>query len=158
MFGIKKGIKIIIASPTEGEVFPLSKVNDPVFRDKIVGDGVAILPSKGRIVAPADGTVTMLFETKHAIGIKTEQGVELLIHIGLDTVNLKGQFFTAHVNIGDKVKAGDLLLEFDIACITEAGYELMTPVVVCNMTDYSGIVSDTGMMIKELEQIIKIKK
>lgn len=158
MFGLKKDKKILIASPVEGKVFPLSQVNDPVFRDKIVGDGVAILPSKGRVVAPADGTVAMLFETKHAVSIKTEQGVELLIHIGLDTVNLKGQFFTAHVSTGDMVKAGDLLVEFDMAGIREAGYELITPVVICNMSDYSGIIPDTGMMINELEQLITVKK
>lgn len=158
MFGLKKDKKILIASPVEGKVFPLSQVNDPVFRDKIVGDGVAILPSKGRVVAPADGTVAMLFETKHAVSIKTEQGVELLIHIGLDTVNLKGQFFTTHVSTGDTVKAGDLLVEFDMAGIRESGYELMTPVVICNMSDYSGIIPDTGMMINELEQLITVKK
>ncbi len=158
MFGLKKDKKILIASPIEGEVFSLDHVNDPVFRDKIVGDGVAILPTKGRVVAPADGTVAMLFETKHAVSIKTEQGVELLIHIGLDTVNLKGQFFTAHVSTGDTVKAGNLLVEFDIAGIREAGYELMTPVVICNMTEFAGIVPNTGMMINELEQLITVKK
>lgn len=158
MFGLKKDRKILIASPIEGEAVPLSQVNDPVFRDKIVGDGVAVLPSKGRVVAPADGTVAMLFETKHAVSIRTEQGVELLIHIGLDTVNLKGQFFTAHVSTGEPVKAGDLLVEFDMAGIREAGYELMTPVVICNMSDYSGIVPNTGMMINELEQLITLKK
>ncbi len=158
MFGLKKDKKIMIASPIEGEAFPLSQVNDPVFRDKIVGDGVAILPGKGRVVAPADGTVAMLFETKHAVSIRTEQGVELLIHIGLDTVNLKGEYFTAHVRTGDTVKAGDLLVEFDMAGIREAGYELMTPVVICNMTDFSGIIPQTGMMIKELEQLMTVKK
>ncbi len=158
MFGLKKDKKLYISSPMEGEVFPLSQVNDPVFRDKIVGDGVAILPSKGRVLAPADGTIAMLFETKHAVSIKTEQGIELLIHIGLDTVNLKGQFFTAHVSAGDMVKTGDLLVEFDMAGIREAGYELMTPVVICNMTDYSGIVPNTGLVINELEQLITVKK
>ena len=158
MFGLKKDKKIMITSPIEGEVLPLSRVKDPVFRDKIVGDGVAILPSKGRVVAPADGTVAMLFETKHAISIRTEQGVELLIHIGLDTVNLKGQFFTAHVSAGDTVKTGDLLVEFDVTGIKGAGYELMTPVIICNMADYSGITSDTGRMIKEQEQLITVKK
>jgi PTS system beta-glucosides-specific IIC component len=158
MFGLKKGKKIMITSPIEGEVLPLAKVKDPVFRDKIIGDGVAILPSKGRVVAPVDGTVAMLFDTKHAISIKTEDGVELLIHIGLDTVNLRGQFFTAHVSTGDTVKVGDLLVEFDMTGIREAGYELITPVVICNMTDYSGITSDTGRMIKELEQLITVKK
>jgi PTS system beta-glucosides-specific IIC component len=158
MFGLKKDKKIMITSPIEGEVLPLSMVKDPVFRDKIVGDGVAILPSKGRVVAPADGTVAMLFDTRHAISIRTEQGVELLIHIGLDTVNLKGQFFTAHVSAGDTVKKGDLLVEFDVDGIKGAGYEIMTPVIICNMTDYSGITSDTGGMIKELEQLITVKK
>lgn len=157
MFGIKKDKNLIIASPMTGEAFPLNQVNDPVFRDKIVGDGVAILPSQGRVVAPTAGTVVMLFETKHAISIKTEQGVELLIHIGLDTVKLKGEFFTSHVKIGDTVKAGDLLLEFDMAGIRSAGYELMTPVIICNMTDYSGVVSRTGM-VNELEQLITLKK
>ncbi len=155
-FGKDKGLTIL--SPVAGKAYPLSEVNDPVFSDKIVGDGLAILPEQGRVVAPFDGTVTMLFETKHAISIRSEQGVEVLIHIGLDTVNLKGEHYTAKVKTGDTVSAGDLLLEFDMKQITEAGYELMTPVIICNTADYSEIISYTGSTVSELDKIMTIKK
>ncbi len=155
-FGKDKGLTIL--SPMTGKTYPLSKVNDPVFKDKIVGDGLAIMPDKGRVVAPFDGTVTMLFETKHAISIRSEQGVEVLIHIGLDTVNLKGEHYIAIVKTGDTVKAGDLLLEFDMEQITAAGYELMTPVVICNTAEYSEIIPFTGNTVSELDLIMTIKK
>ncbi len=156
--GLGKDKGIEIQAPMEGTVYAITEVNDPVFREKIVGDGIAILPNKGRVVAPVDGTVSMLFETKHAISLKSVQGTEVLIHVGLDTVKLQGENFKAHVKSGDIVRAGDLLLEFDMEKIKAAGYELITPVVICNMTDYSELRPHTGGAVKELDKIMTLKK
>ena len=100
-----------IGSPCKGKAVALTEVPDPTFSEKILGDGFAVIPSEGKIYAPADGEVTVVFDTLHAITMTTDQGAELLIHIGLDTVTLKGAPFTAHVAAGDHVKKGDLLLE-----------------------------------------------
>ncbi|WP_313579105.1 PTS sugar transporter subunit IIA [Lacrimispora sp.] len=145
-----------ILAPVEGTVVPLSEVNDPTFSQEILGKGVAIIPAKGRIVAPADGILTVVFETKHAISITTPEGAEIIVHVGLDTVNLKGEHYTAHKKQGEKVKAGELLLEFDMAAIKEAGYEVITPVIVCNTPNYPDMVCHTGMQVKELEPIIEL--
>lgn len=154
--GKDKGIEIL--APIEGTAIAITEVSDPVFREKIVGDGVAILPIRGRVVAPVDGTVALLFETKHAISLKSIQGAEVLIHVGLDTVKLQGENFKAYVKTGDVVKAGDLLLEFDMEKIKAAGYELITPIVICNTADYSEFVPYTGGAVKELDKILTIKK
>lgn len=156
--GLGKDKGIEIQAPIEGTVYAITEVNDPVFREKIVGDGIAILPNKGRVVAPVNGTVSMLFETKHAVSLKSVQGAEVLIHVGLDTVKLQGEHFKAHVKNGDFVRAGDLLLEFDMEKIKAAGYELITPVVICNTADYSELLPHTGGAVKELDKILTLKK
>ena len=156
--GLGKEKNITIYSPIEGEACSLDEVNDPVFKEKILGEGIAVKPHKGQVFSPVDGTVALLFETKHAISIQSEQGTEILIHVGLDTVNLKGAFFTAYVKTNDKVKAGDLLLEFDMEKIKEAGYDLITPVVICNGAAYSEIIPHTGNTVKKLDKIITIKR
>ena len=109
---------------------------DKTFADKILGDGAAVIPEEGKIYAPADGTVVNIMDTKHGIMFQTAQGVELLIHIGLETVNLNGKYFTSHVENGAQVKAGDLLVEFDLDAIKKEGYDPITPVVVTNGDDY----------------------
>lgn len=132
LFGGEEQAEKVIAAPVSGRAVPMSEVSDPTFSQEILGKGAAIIPSEGKVLAPADGIITMVFDTKHALSIQTENGAELIIHIGLDTVQLKGQFFEAHVNAGDKVKKGDLLLDFDIDKIKEAGYDVITPLIVCN--------------------------
>lgn len=122
-------------APMEGKLIPLSEVNDDVFSNKIMGDGVAIIPSKGELYAPADGKIEMVFETKHSLAIKTEGGTEILFHVGLDTVNLQGQYFSPKVSVGDKVKKGDLLLSFDLDKIIEAGFDPVTMIIVTNRPD-----------------------
>lgn len=141
MLGFLKGKSKgnIIYSPCNGKVVPLSEVSDPTFAEKILGDGFAVIPSEGKIYAPADGEVTMVFDTLHAITITSTQGTELLIHIGLDTVTLKGEPFTAHVAAGDKVKKGDLLMDVDLDKIKAAGLEIITPVLICNTDEYAKI-------------------
>ena len=130
---------IRLDSPLQGELIALQDVNDPVFSGGIMGRGGAVKNPAGRVTAPFDGEVTSVFDTKHAIGLLSRDGVELLIHVGLDTVNLKGRYFTAHVQAGDQVKKGDLLLEFDEAGIRKEGYDTTTPVVVANADEFGKI-------------------
>ena len=153
-----QGKDIIVCSPVKGVTCPLSEVNDPVFSDKILGDGVAVKPSCGRIVSPVDGTVALLFETLHAVNLITDQGMEVLVHVGLDTVNLKGKHFKAFVKKGDKVKTGDLLLEFDLEEMKAEGYDPITPVLICNRADYSEFLPVTGKTVEEAEKILTVRK
>lgn len=122
----------IIASPLVGDVLPLSEVNDPVFSGGMMGQGVAVVPTEGVVYAPANAEVTTLFPTGHAIGLTTELGTEILIHVGLDTVDLDGKGYEALVKQGEKVDAGQELIRFDINAITEAGYSIQTPIIVTN--------------------------
>lgn len=148
----------LILSPITGKAVSLSQVNDITFSEEIMGKGAAIIPSEGRAVSPVDGIVSAIFETKHAIGITADNGAEILIHIGLDTVKLGGKHFTAHVKSGDRVKAGDLLVEFDIKAIQEAGYETITPVLVTNPDNYSNILTLIDREVNEKEEFIKAAK
>lgn len=148
----------LILAPITGKAVSLSQVNDITFSEEIMGKGAAIIPSEGRAVSPVDGIVSAIFETKHAIGITADNGAEILIHIGLDTVKLGGKHFTAHVKSGDRVKAGDLLVEFDIKAIQEAGYETITPVLVTNPDNYSNILTLIDREVNEKEEFIKAAK
>ena len=107
--------------------------------------------------SPVDGTVTMVFDTKHAVSFTSEKGAEVLVHVGLDTVNLKGEHYTAHVKDGDTVKKGDLILEFDMEKIKEAGYDLITPIVICNTDDYQDIETITGKAVNTEDAVMKLK-
>jgi len=155
--GLGKEKNIIILSPLEGVSCPISEVSDPTFSEKILGEGIAIQPTKGEVVSPVDGTVAIMFETKHAVSIISEQGTEILIHVGLDTINLRGEFFKAFVKANDKVKAGDLLLQFDMDKILNAGYDVITPIVICNTNKYLDITTYTGKSVKKLDQIMVLK-
>ena len=148
--------EITILSPIEGQACDITEVNDPTFSGKLLGDGIAIRPDKGRMVSPVSGTIAIFFDTKHACTIISDEGAEILIHIGLDTVNLKGKYYTSYKKEGDKVKPGDLLLEFNMEGIKEAGYDLISPIVICNSGNYSEIKTHTGNKVKELEPIIQI--
>ena len=122
-----------------GHVIPITEVADPVFSSKALGDGVAIRPEGQVITAPCSGEISMVAETGHAVGITVNNGAELLLHIGLDTVSLDGEGFRVMVKQGKKVKQGDVLLEFDMQGIQSAGYPLVTPMVICNSDEYSKI-------------------
>ena len=141
--------KEVLASPLTGKVLPLSEVKDEAFSGELLGKGLAVDPTEGKVFAPCDGTVMTLFPTLHAVGIVSENGAEVLIHLGLDTVQLNGEHFKAHVKQGAKVKKGQLLIEFDIKAITEAGYSLVTPVIITNTADYLDVV---GMSSKEVNK------
>lgn len=134
---VSSGAKVELLSPLTGQAKELSQATDPVFAQGVMGQGVLIQPSEGKLLAPVDGTVSVLFPTKHAVGLSSTDGVELLMHIGMDTVNLEGQGFTAHVAQGDSVKAGDLLITFDMEAIQAAGYLTETPVIITNQDAYA---------------------
>lgn len=136
-----EGIKLTIDSPLTGKIIPLSEVKDDVFSNEIVGKGAAVVPEKGEVRAPEDGEVASVFDTGHALGMVTKDGVEILIHIGLDTVELKGKHFKVHVKQGDQVKKGQLLITFDMEAIKRAGYDTTTPVLVSNTADYLDVLA-----------------
>jgi PTS system beta-glucosides-specific IIC component len=140
----------------EGESVPVTEVSDPVFGEETVGRGVAIRPAKGRVVAPADGEVSMMFRTGHAVAMTLSGGVEVLIHVGLDTVNLGGSYFTPRAQNGEKVKKGDLLIEFDMESIAGEGYDLISPVIVTNHDDYKGMDAVAGKHVAEGDVLIKV--
>ena len=129
-----------VVSPLAGQVKPLSQATDPVFSSGVMGQGVVIEPSQGELVSPVNGTVTVLFPTKHAVGIVSEEGVEMLMHIGMDTVSLDGKGFEAHVAQGDKVVVGQQLISFDMDVIKEAGLVTETPVIITNQDDFQADV------------------
>lgn len=132
--------KAELVKPLNGEIIPIEKVEDEVFSSGLLGKGLAIEPSEGKLISPVSGTISTLFPTLHAVGITTDEGVEILIHIGMDTVQLGGKFFTAHIKQGDVVEKGQLLIEFDIAAIEEAGFKLTTPVIITNFGQYKDII------------------
>jgi glucose-specific phosphotransferase system IIA component len=133
-----------IYSPVNGKAVDIKNVNDPTFADEIMGKGVAFELIDGKIFAPANGTIESIFETSHAFVIKTDYGAEILIHIGLDTVKLKGEGFKAFVKTGDKVKYGDLLVEIDLEFIKSKNYDLITPLVVLNHSNFDKFEIYTG--------------
>ena len=139
--------KVEIEAPIPGEVIPLTEVKDKTFASGVLGEGYAIVPSEGKVYAPFDGTCENLFDTLHAMGLVSDSGVELLIHVGLETVSLNGAPFKAHIKTGDKFKKGDLLLEFDIDAIKAAGCEIQTPVIVTNAEDVGGITIEGNKIV-----------
>lgn len=149
--------KIELIAPLTGELIDITKVEDITFSQKMLGDGVAIIPTDGKLVAPADGKIIQLFHTKHAIGIDIK-GLELLIHVGMNTVELNGEGFTAHVSEGDKVKKGDLLLEVDLELLKEKGYPIETPLVITNMEVVKELTKSEGQVVAGQDLIMNIVK
>lgn len=139
-----------VAAPVKGTIVELAHVPDQTFSEKILGDGIAILPEEGKVYAPADGEVSCVMDTKHAVALTSAQGLEILIHVGLETVELKGKYFTSHVENGTKVKEGDLLLEFDLEALKKAGYQTVTPVIITNASDFVSVLP----MLKENEHVM----
>jgi beta-glucoside PTS system EIICBA component len=132
-----------IKQPVKGEVIPLSEVNDAVFSTKVMGEGIAVIPSVGELYAPVDGKIKMVFNTNHALGMETANGAEILFHIGIDTVQLGGKYFESLVKVGDEVKAGDLLIKFELEKIIEEGFDPVTIAVVTNKDKYSVKVAES---------------
>ena len=150
----KKSKKLLILSPLTGKVMPLEDVPDPVFSQKIIGDGVAVFPSEGRIVSPVDGQVVSVADTGHAYGLKTEDGLEILIHVGLETVSLKGECFNVYVKPGDQVKAGDKLAEVDLGFLAEKNISPVTPVLICGGMEGKKLIKDGGEMAQAGKSVL----
>ena len=148
----------VLYAPVAGNAVAVSKVPDPTFSEEILGKGIAIRPSEGKVFAPCDATVDMMFETGHAVSLVADFGAEILIHVGLDTVNLKGKHYTIHANAGDKVTKGTLLMEFDKDAIIAEGYDVITPIIVCNSGDYSTFNVYAGKDVVPGDVVIELAK
>ena len=148
----------VIKSPISGKVIELEKVDDPVFSSGAMGKGIAIEPMDNKVYAPFNGTIEFIAETKHAIGLLSEDGVEVLIHVGMDTVKMQGRGFNVKTSVNSKIKAGDLLLEFDRNAIEKEGYSLITPVVITNADNYEDNVLCINEEVKNGREIINLKQ
>lgn len=157
LFGKKEKNNKLYA-PLKGEAVLLENITDPMFAQKILGDGIAIEPAEGKVYSPADGTVSMIADTKHAIGITTADGLELLIHVGMDTVALKGEGYTEKVAQGASVKKGDLLMEFDMDFIKGKGYSCVTPMIITNMDDIKGVTPHAGAAVPGETVVVEYEK
>lgn len=146
-----------VYSPLSGNAIALENVNDPTFASGALGKGVAVVPSEGKVYAPFDGILDLLYDTKHALGMTSSDGIELLVHVGLNTVELDGKYYTAHAKSGDTIKKGQLLLEFDISKIKEAGYDITTPVIVTNADNYKEAAVVKNGRVKAAEKAIVVK-
>lgn len=146
-----------LMSPVSGKVIALADVKDDVFASGAMGKGIAVLPNKGEIVAPEDCTVSVLYPTLHAIGLQLDSGIEILIHIGIDTVNLQGQYFTAHVKAGEHITKGTKIVSFDIEKIKQAGYDLTTSIIVVNSQQYATIAPTAQTQIETNNQLLQIQ-
>ena len=158
MFGFLKGKskEILVGSPVQGMAAPLSQVNDPTFAEEILGKGVAVIPTDSKVCAPAAGEINMVFDTLHAFSMTTKEGAELLVHIGLETVGLKGKGFTAHVKAGDKVEKGDLIITADFDVIKEAGLDTIIPVIVCNTDEFKAVETLAEKNVNAGDDVLKI--
>jgi len=155
----KKGSGTIdIVAPLSGEIVNIEDVPDVVFAEKIVGDGIAIKPAGHKIVAPVDGTIGKIFETNHAFSIESDNGIELFVHFGIDTVELKGEGFKRIAEEGQQVKVGDTVLEFDLAVLEEKAKSVLTPVVISNMDEIQGLTKMTGPVTVGETVVMQIKK
>lgn len=150
--------EILLDSHMEGEAIPMSEVKDETFAAEVLGKGIAIIPQKGEVTVPCDAVVETVFATRHAIGLKADHGVEILIHVGINTVELGGKFYTSHVTEGDRVRTGQVMLTFDMEKIKEAGYDVTTPMIVTNSDDYQEIrILKTGNVTKQ-DAVLEIKE
>lgn len=150
--------EILLDSHMEGEAILMSEVKDETFAAEVLGKGIAIIPQKGEVTAPCDAVVETVFATRHAIGLKADHGVEILIHVGINTVELGGKFYTSHVTEGDRVRTGQVMLTFDMEKIKEAGYDVTTPMIVTNSDDYQEIrILKTGNVTKQ-DAVLEIKE
>lgn len=153
-----KNNNVEIGSPAAGRLISIKEVHDPAFNEEVLGKGVAVVPSNMQICAPVDGKVSSIFPTGHAVAVTSRDGVEILIHVGLDTVKLKGRHFTIHAQEGQEVKKGELLIEADIEKIQAEGYDITTPIVICNSNDFSKIHIVEPGIVSQGEEILKVEK
>ena len=154
----KNAKTISLKAVEDGRTIPMDEVNDQTFAQELLGPGIVIVPSNGTVVSPINGTIATVMDTKHAVCIQGEDGLELNVHAGLDTVELNGKYYQTYKEIGDQVKAGDVLLEFDLEEITKAGYDVTTPIVITNLGDYKITKCLTGQQVKVGEEVIQLTK
>ena len=154
----KNAKTISLKAVEDGRTIPMDEVNDQTFAQELLGPGIAIVPSNGTVVSPINGTIATVMDTKHAVCIQGEDGLELIVHAGLDTVELNGKYYQTYKEIGDQVKAGDVLLEFDLEEITKAGYDVTTPIVITNLGDYKITKCLTGQQVRAGEEVIQLTK
>ncbi len=147
-----------IGAPVAGEAVEVKEVSDPTFGEEILGKGIAIRPAANEIKAPCDATVDLMFETGHAVSLTADNGAEILIHVGLETIKLEGKHFTVHAKNGDHVTKGQLLIEFDREAIAAEGYDIITPMVICNSGDYSEVNTYVGKTVAPGEKVIGLVK
>ncbi len=148
--------EILVMSPLSGEIKDLGEVNDTTFSQGIIGKGMAIQPIDGKVYAPFDGVVEAAFKSKHALGLKADNGIELLIHVGVDTVNLEGKYFTSYVEQKLRFKQGDVLMEFDLEGIRSEGYDLITPIVITNSEKYLDVLPVAAGIIQKNQELLKV--
>lgn len=146
----------VLVAPMTGECIPMQEVPDPLFACEALGGGVGIIPSDGRVVSPANGTVIATCDTKHAISIKSDDGIEVLVHCGIDTVELYGSPFVVHVAQGDHVRAGQLLMDVDLDAIRAAGKDTVTPVIVTNQHEFASLEADCGRSVAAGDLLITL--
>ena len=147
-----------LSAPVAGNAVPVSQVPDPTFAEELLGKGIAIEPTEGKVYAPCNATVDLMFETGHAVSLVADFGAEVLIHVGLETVSLKGKHFTVHAANGDKGKKGDLLIEFDLEAIKAEGFNTITPMRVCNSADYGTFNTSVGKAVTNADVVIELAK
>ncbi|EGF16976.1 MULTISPECIES: PTS glucose transporter subunit IIA [Haemophilus] len=160
LFGSKenKSVEVEIYAPISGEIVNIEDVPDVVFSEKIVGDGVAVRPIGNKIVAPVDGVIGKIFETNHAFSMESKEGVELFVHFGIDTVELKGEGFTRIAQEGQSVKRGDTVIEFDLALLESKAKSVLTPIVISNMDEISCVVKKSGEVVAGESVVLALKK
>lgn len=148
----------LLCAPVAGNAVPVTQVPDPTFAEEMLGKGIAIEPTEGKVFAPCDATVDLMFATGHAVSLVADFGAEILIHVGLETVSLEGKHFTVHAASGDKVKKGDLLIEFDLEAIKAEGFNTITPMVICNSDAYTTFNTHVGKAVTGADVVIELGK
>lgn len=156
-FGLPSRSNVLL-SPLAGKVIPLSEVHDETFSRGLLGDGVAIEPTGNEVVAPADSKVKAIFPTGYAVALHTNEGLDVLIHVGLDTEKLDGRHFKVRASVGDAVKKGDVLIEFDREAIEAEGFDVTAPILICNSAEYASIRGSVGDTVSELDKLITAKQ
>ncbi len=152
------GSELELGAPVDGYAVSVKEVSDPTFGDEILGKGIAVRPAGNKIVSPCDATVDLMFDTGHAVSLNADNGAEILIHVGLETVKLDGKYFTVHAKSGDHVAKGQLLIEFDRDAIAQEGYDTITPMVICNSDKYSEINVYVNKEVNAGEKVIGLKE
>lgn len=148
----------VLLAPLAGRVIPLSEVSDQTFAKGLLGQGIAIQPTGSRVVAPSDAKIEAIFPTGHAVALHTKEGLDVLIHVGLDTVKLEGKHFAVYASEGDTVQRGDVLIEFDREAIAAEGYDVTVPILICNSVEFSSIKGRVGFEVAELDELLTAKE